>query len=293
MKGKLDNPSRYKTISEMNHNEVWYISLDSLRFDIEEKTGESIYVVFHYDPYSSIKNISPNEESHYDVKITCKIKGDTKSFYIIHNTEHIRYIDLTVPNKRLYTILDTKNEIIDIFDAEKNDLDDEELYDEFLSFIETALENLEETEKNDKKYSDARINFSKNIMNYSNGKNRENIKNILYNITLLSKNRWTHQEVLDNLSNITICKQYIEWFANTIQEWHIDDDILSIIDSIALRFDKTFTAWTTKDDKEKDNNLKIEQLKKDLEISVEEEDYDKASKIRDELERLWYKENDK
>jgi hypothetical protein len=50
-------------------------------------------------------------------------------------------MDLSVPNKRIYTILETKNEIIDIFDAEKNDLDDEALYDDFLSFIETVLEN--------------------------------------------------------------------------------------------------------------------------------------------------------
>lgn len=293
MKGKLENPSRYKTISEMNHNEVWYISLDSLRFDIEEKTGESIYVVFHFDPYSSIKNTSLDEESNYDIELICKIKGDIKSFHIVNNREYIRYMDLSVPNKRIYTILETKNEIIDIFDAEKNDLDDEALYDDFLSFIETVLENLDETEKNDKKYGDARMNFSNTIMNYSNGKNRENIKNILLNITLLSKNIWTHQEVLDNLSDINICKKYIEWFANNIQEWHIDDEILWIIDSIEVIFDETFTLWITKKDKEQDNTQQIEQLKKDLEIAIKNEQFEQAANIRDQLKQLWYEENGK
>jgi len=292
MGSSINSAMRYKTISEMTNKEEWYISINSLAFDFTN-TREELWVLFHHKPYSQTLYISDYDSwSSFDISIRCNIKRWKKYYHIENTDHHIIHKDLSFIPEQEYIILSAQNKIIDIFDANKENIDNEELDEQFFYFIESVLEQDEEDE-NDSLYGNARDIFTDTILEYSKKDNWEKIKNILYNIAIYSQDDIKKSKILEELSYPNTCKEFLISLSKQKEEWYIEPQIETLINTIAQIFTETFNEASNKRQTENiQKNTKeenIERLKKELKNAINTEDYKKAAKCRDDLQKLWYK----
>lgn len=286
----LKNAKRHTTIIEMKDWEKGYINEKSLAFSINKTTQEVIYLLFHFDKYSSTKHISDyNEIETFDVEITCSKENWIKNFFVINNRCHIDHVCLNNIDKDIYTVLDYNNEKIDTFDAMQNNLELDELYDSFQNFIENLLEQDDEDSWNnsDEKYFSSWSNFSDAIIDLCDKDNRGEIENILCNMAIMASNDTNQNQILDNLSEQKKCTDYLVSLSKEKMQWHIEQDTLEEISLISSFFYEIFIKTWKKDTQEKTIESKIKELKSDLDKAVEEDDFDKAAMIRDQLIALW------
>ena len=102
----LKNAKRHTTIIEMKDWEKGYINEKSLAFSINKTTQEVIYVLFHFDKYSSTEHISDYSEIEtFDIEITCSEKDWIKDFIVVNNAHHIDHLYLGNIDKNIYTRL--------------------------------------------------------------------------------------------------------------------------------------------------------------------------------------------
>ncbi len=297
MKNTLNNPMRYKTISEMSDWEIWYISEDSLCFDIQEQTGETIYALFHYHPYSKTQNEENNDDVEiYDIQIKCHIINNERYFQIFNPINKIKHDDLETIPKRLYTILEIEKEYIKKLNAKKENIDTKELSDAFSEFIEYILENMEEEEDKDEAYWQAWTNFSFAITDICHSENRENIEHILYN---------TYNTIINTLDGKDII---LEWFSDynsatdyMIQQLEeekfdgfIETEIWNKIENISSCFHELFYIEEDNFQSEPigEENQKPEKSIKELQIELQKAlkdfNYEKAAELRDQIKELWW-----
>ena len=198
---------------------------------------------------------------------------------------------------RIY-ILDCNKQKENIFDAMQEGLELDELYDDFQNFIENLLEQ-DDDDSLDQQYFTAWSNFSDAIINLCNKDNRSEIETILSNIALIASNDINKKKILDYFSDPQKCIDYLISLSKEEIKWHIEADILEDIGSIGGVFYEIFmkgwddSMWKTNlkeenshktwDDKQK----QIKDLKSALKVAKENENYEEASRIRDELITLW------
>lgn len=300
MKNTLNNPMRYKTISEMADWEIWYISEDSLCFDIQEQTGETIYALFHYHPYSKEPNNLNKKWEIYDIKIQCNIVDNKIFFQIFNPIYKINFEDLSKISPRIFTILNIKSEDISILNINRESLDTDMLEEEFNDFIEQILDNLEDEDDNDEAYGKARTNFSYVMTDYCHKDNWHNIENILFNLYhIINNNIIDKDKLLEIFSDYIELKNYlISLEKEQTLTWYVEQEIQQKIESISWIFYDIFDSeldnelidniWKETQEVVDKNNPSIEDLNEQLAQALKNENYEKASEIRDEIRKLWW-----
>lgn len=283
----ISTVERYKTISEMDHEEIWYISPTALCFDFDSHWKE-LRALFHYRIYSTTKYISDYDTGkNFDISIQCNIIDGTRNYQIKKSNHNIIRQNLDNIPRKDYVILSTQEKIINIFDANQEDIDNEELEGEFFDFIESVLKQDDEDDEVEA-YTVARNNFSDAIFNYCNKDNRLEIETILHNIVIHCENITTRQTVLDHLSDQSKCEKYLISLSKNKIEWFIDDETKSRIESIFGIFYETFikSEGNSVQTKDKDKTTIIDDLELQLKKMLKRENYEEAARIREEIKKI-------
>lgn len=283
-------PQRDRTIFEMEHQETWYINRMSLGWDwIDRNTKEKIYVLFHDHKFSVDEYDSWYDDwDTYDVQITCIVNDSTKIYKILW-TPKVEWINLSNQSRDIFTILNPGKEIIQDYNAKRENMDSDELYEEVFNLMENVLEQDEEDETQDEMYGRAWNNFANNICDILSVYERHQIERCLVKISILSQNRQNHRELLEYLSDSVKCKEYINKLLSDEYkiEGYIDNDIQIIVNTIGILYDKQY-VWTNVQvkDEQKSNKKDIEKLKWELITAESLENYELAAKIQKELDEL-------
>jgi hypothetical protein len=123
-KSYIKNPITYRTIKNMEPQETWYISSNSLRFVLESK--KTIFILFLNEPFSKSKthisdiDIFNSNKPSYDIPISCINPWEE---YDIDNSETGTIVEILSIND--YKLLDDSEFIVlNTEDEQIIDLDD-------------------------------------------------------------------------------------------------------------------------------------------------------------------------
>lgn len=185
-------------------------------------------------PVSTTLNESDDPDFDFTIKISCTVE-DEQQFFTIYDNPHYTYINIDALPERAYTILyQGTNDIIKIFDASREEFNDNEFYDEVYNFIKIILEQDEDDESQDQLYGDAWSNFANHLADIAPVYDRQHIENCLISLAILSQTDTGHQEMLTKLSDYHICKTWIESICtDDVIGGYLEPSLQKNLDSIA------------------------------------------------------------
>ena len=267
----------------MKHWESGYISIDSLWWSLT-KTKKEIYLLFldtQYTPsiYDDIKG-----DATYTIPIFCHIdENHKKTFDIKNKDEIIPYYDAADLKEKLYTILNDEKSSEKIFIDDVIERQKTTLRDVLESFYREYAEETDKENDSKQNYSYIRSNI---IMEYitmlffDHETQRDDlIKNILamYSYFYTTDRRQAQLDVYKNNNDIS---KIFEKHGILKQAALLEEESKKMLSRLKHIYQEIHSL------PQKTNTSTLDNLQKDLDHAKEEENYEQAAKIRDEMAKL-------